>query len=98
MPRIFTLPIWNSRPTRWLSASYPAGDDIASSLSRSQFEIVFMFESFNRLGLDQGQLSIRQGLPEGSRAQGITVAFQANPGKSLNLFNGVSRHSRAGAM
>src|SRR5438477_6520359 len=78
-------------PSHEMIKRYPACNHVASGLTRRQLEVIFPFERFNRFGLDQRKLAIRQRFRESSQTQSIAVTFQARTGDGASLVYRLSR-------
>ena len=74
-------------PPHKMIERHAPSDHIAAGPARSQLEVIFLFESFNRLGFNQSEFTIRQWFRESSHAQSIAIAFQPNAGNGVRLIH-----------
>src|SRR2546427_916934 len=59
---------------------YVSSDNVAASIARGEFDVIFATKSLNRLRLDQREFEIRLGLVERALLEGVTISFEPHTG------------------
>lgn len=75
----------------------PAGHNVATWLAWRKPNTVIALQCFQRLDLDERNLVIRFGLPEGAQAKEVPVPFESLGGDGPDFFHALHRSCRAGS-
>src|SRR5438093_2982809 len=67
-------------PAHQMIQWYVSSDNVAASIARGEFDVIFATKSLNRLRLDQREFEIRLGLVERALLEGVTISFEPHTG------------------